>query len=150
MACARHGLQGGEALVAQVASSDGAARKWVAFGKFEVSLKDTDGKFDAARVADGVAEGIIGRLVKAQVTKADHREKGKLVYLVRIDNASPLILSGLAFQGVGNKPTDLSRPLTRLGIPPRKYLTLLEPARTWSGALTMAQLVASASPGAWT
>jgi len=46
------------------------------------------------------------------------------VYLVRIDNASPMILSGLAIQGTGSKPTDPSRPMTSLGIPPRKYLTI--------------------------
>src|SRR5262249_7835077 len=116
-------LQGGDATV-QVASSDGAARKWVAFGKFSLKTKDTDGKFDAARVADGVAEGIIGRLVKAQILKEKSRDKGKLIYLVRIDNVSPMILSGLAIQGIGSKPDDPSRALTSLGIPPRKYLTL--------------------------
>jgi hypothetical protein len=115
-------LQGNEAMV-QVASSDGSARNWAAFGKFSIKAKDADGKFDAARLADGVAEGIIGRLVKAQITR-DHREKGKLIYLIRIDNASPLVLSGLAIQGTGSKPTEPSRALTSLGIPPRKYLTL--------------------------
>ena len=115
-------LQGGEAQV-QVASSDGPAQKWVAFGKFSLKTKGDDEKFDAAKVADGVAEGVIGRLVKATVTKGP-REKGKLIWLIRIDNASPLILSGLAFQGAASKADGPSRPLTSLGIPPRKYLTL--------------------------
>ncbi len=115
-------LQGLEALV-QVATSDGAARNWVAYGKFSLKAKDADGKFDAARLADGVAEGVIGRLVKATMTRGP-REKGKLVFLVRIDNASPLILSGLAIQGAGSKAGDPSRPLTSLGVPPRKYITL--------------------------
>jgi hypothetical protein len=116
-------LQGREALV-QVASSDGTAQKWVAFGKFPLKAKDADGKFDAARLADGVAEGIISRLVKAQVLKEKARDKGRLVHLIRIDNASPLILSGLAIQGGSSKADGPTKVLTSIGIPPRKYVTL--------------------------
>ena len=70
-----------------------------------------------------MAEGIIGRLVRAQIVQKG-REKGKLIYLIRIDNASPLILSGLAIQGAASKADDPSRVVTSIGIPPRKYLTL--------------------------
>jgi hypothetical protein len=122
VAC-RVGLRGGEALV-QVASSDGMARNWLAFGKFPLKTKDAEGKFDAARLADGVAEGIIGRLVKAQVLKEKTRDKGRVVHLIRIDNASPLILSGLAIQGGASKADGPTKVLTSIGIPPRKYLTL--------------------------
>jgi hypothetical protein len=115
-------VQGDEVLV-QVATSDGTARSWVAFGKFPLKTTDGKGKVDTARLADGVAEGIISRLVRAQMTKGP-REKGKLVYLIRIDNASPLILSGLAIQGAASKAEDPSRMLTSMGIPPRKHLTL--------------------------
>ena len=115
-------LQGGEALV-QVASSDGPAQNWVAFGKFPVKTKDAKGNLDAARLADGVAAGIIGRLVRAQIVQKG-REKGKLIYLIRIDNASPMILSGLALQGAASKADDPARVVTSIGIPPRKYLTL--------------------------
>ena len=47
-------MQGGEALV-QVASSDGTARNWVAFGKFPVKTQDADGKYrrGAARRSRG-------------------------------------------------------------------------------------------------
>ncbi len=116
-------LQSGGALV-QVATSDGMARNWVTFGKFPLKTKGADGKLDAAKLADGVAEGIISRLVRAQILKEKARDKGKLVYLIRIDNVSPLILSGLALQSAAGKADAPSRVLTSLGIPPRKYLTL--------------------------
>jgi hypothetical protein len=116
-------LQGSDALV-QVASSDGTAQKWVAFGKFPLKSKDADGKFDAARLADGVAEKLISRLVKAQILKEKARDKGRVVHLIRIDNASPLILSGLALQSAAEKADAPTRVLTSLGIPPRKYLTI--------------------------
>ena len=93
------------------------------FGKFPVKTREADGKYDAARLADRVAEGLIGRLVRAQLSKGP-REKGKLTYLLRIDNASPLILSGLAIQGGASKADDPMKVLTSIGIPPRKYLTL--------------------------
>jgi hypothetical protein len=115
-------LQGGQAVV-QVATSDGAAENWVASGKFALKLKDAEGPVDAARLADGVAEGIISRLVTARITEKA-RDKGKLVYFIRIDNASPLILSGLALQGGASTADAPARVLTSLGIPPRKYLTL--------------------------
>ena len=46
-----------------------AARNWVASGKFPLKTKDAKGKVDAAQLADGVAEGIISRLVRAQMTQ---------------------------------------------------------------------------------
>ncbi len=95
----------------------------MASGKFALKLKDAEGNVDAARLADGVAEGIISRLVTARITEKA-RDKGKLIYLIRIDNSSPLILSGLALQGGASKADDPARVLTSLGIPPRKYLTL--------------------------
>ena len=84
----------------QVLSSDAAAQNWVAFGKFSLPVKQGHEKFDATRFADGLAEGVLNRLVRAQVIKgSDAREKGKLIYQIRIDNASPLILNGLALLG---------------------------------------------------
>jgi hypothetical protein len=115
-------LQGGQAVV-QVATSDGAAQSWMASGKFSLKLKDAEGNVDTARLADGVAEGIISRLVTARITEKA-RDRGKLIYFIRIDNASPLILSGLALQGGASKADDPARVLTSLGVPPRKYLTL--------------------------
>ncbi len=55
-------------------------------------------KFDAARFSDGLAEGILGRLVRAQLVKGP-RAKGKITYGIKIENASPLVLHGLAVVG---------------------------------------------------
>ncbi|MHB1561076.1 MAG: hypothetical protein ACYC61_26800, partial [Isosphaeraceae bacterium] len=115
-------INGGEALV-QVASSDGNAQNWVAFGKFNLRLSKTDGRLDTAKLADGVAEGIISRLVRAQIVQKA-RDKGRVIHLIRIENASPLILSGLAIQGEAGKADGPSRVLTSVGIPPHKYLTV--------------------------
>ena len=89
--------------VVQVVSSNGAARDWVPFGKFSVPVAKEQGKFDPARFAEALAEGIINRLVRAQSIKGP-REKGKLTYGIRIDNVSPLNLNGLAVVGYGDKP----------------------------------------------
>jgi hypothetical protein len=115
-------LQGGQAVI-QVVTSDGNAQDWLASGKFSLKTKDSGGKFDAARLADGVAEGIISRLVRVYEFQKFH-DKGKLIHVLRIENASPLILSGLAIQGATSKSDETSRVLTSLGIPPRKYLSL--------------------------
>ena len=87
----------------QVLSSDASASNWVAFGKFNLPVVEGSEKFDASKFADGLAEGVLNRLVRAQVIKgATTREKGKLVYQIRIENASPLILNGLALLGTGS------------------------------------------------
>jgi hypothetical protein len=121
VACRVH-LQGGQA-IAQLTTSDGTAENWLASGKFPLKIKTSDGKFDAAGLADGLAEGIISRLVRVyEFQKA--RDKGRLIHVLRIENASPLILSGLAIQGATSNSDETSRVLTSLGIPPRKYLSL--------------------------
>ena len=56
------------------------------------------------KFADALAEGILNRLVRAQVIKGSaQREKGKLIHQIRIENASPLILNGLALVGTGEQ-----------------------------------------------
>ena len=90
-------LARGEATV-QVISSDGLAAKWVPFGKFSLPLAATPAKFEAAKFGDGLAEGVLSRLVRAQL-KRGPTVKGKPTYTVRIDNASPLVLNGLAVLG---------------------------------------------------
>ena len=92
-------LKAGEASV-QVLSSDASASNWVPFGKFNLPVGEGQEKFDAARFADGLAEGVLNRLVRATVIKGSTtREKGKLIYQIRIENASPMILNGLALLG---------------------------------------------------
>jgi len=116
-------LNAGEALV-QVTSSDAAARNWVPFGKFTVPVARNQEKFDVQRFADGLAEGILSRLVRAQVIKGTARDKGKLIYQIRIENASPLILEGIAMLGTASKAGEKPEVLQGLSISPRRILTV--------------------------
>ena len=88
----------------QVVSSDGTAQRWVPFGKFSLPVaKATDkDKSEAAKLGDALAEGVLSRLVRAQLRRGP-QVKGKPTYQVRIENASPLMLNGLAVLGVGTK-----------------------------------------------
>ncbi len=53
----------------QIMSSDPTCEAWVPFGKFTVPLTRKDGKLDLFRFADGLAEGALTRLVRAQLIK---------------------------------------------------------------------------------
>ncbi len=117
-------LEGEEASV-QVLSSDESASNWVPFGKFKLPLVHGEEKFDATRFADGFAEGVLNRLVRAQVIKgATTREKGKLIYQIRIQNASPMILNGIALVGTGSPLDESPKVLTGICISPRRSLTI--------------------------
>ncbi|MGP0069649.1 MAG: hypothetical protein ACLQGP_39365 [Isosphaeraceae bacterium] len=115
-------LKGGEALV-QVSSSDSNGQNWVPYGKFTLPVPKTDGKSDPAQFADSLAEGVLNRLVRVQLSKGP-REKGKLTYQLRIENASPLILNGLSLMGPASKTTEEPKVLLGITIPPRKSLTV--------------------------
>ena len=117
-------LKAGEASV-QVLSSDATAQNWVPFGKFNLPLTHGQEKFDATRFADDLAEGVLNRLVRAQVIKgATTREKGKLVYQIRIENASPMVLNGLALLGTGSPVEETPKVLTGICVSPRRSLTI--------------------------
>ena len=105
--------------------SDATASNWVPFGKFSLPLAHGDEKFDASRFADSLAEGVLNRLVRAQVIKgATTREKGKLVYQIRIENASPMILNGLALLGSDSPAKETPKLLTGICVSPRRSLTI--------------------------
>ena len=53
----------------------------------------TDG--EPALWGDRIAEGVLGRVVRVQLSKGP-RVKGHETYRVRIENASPFVLAGLA------------------------------------------------------
>ena len=55
--------------------------------------------FDVQRFAGEFTEGLLNRLVRAQVTKGTVQDKGKKLYQIRVENVSPLILNGLALLG---------------------------------------------------
>jgi hypothetical protein len=107
----------------QVYSSDGAAQHWVAFGKFSVPVKQNKGKLDAYHLCDEMSEGILNRLVRAHLSKGV-KDKGKMHYDLRIDNASPLVLNGLAALGVGSKADEVPKFLVGISIAPRRSLTV--------------------------
>ena len=95
-------LKAGEATV-QVATSDATAQNWSRFGKFTLPAAAENGKFNVWPFADGLADGVLNRLVRAQVLKGSplkDKDRHKMVYEVRIDNASPLILNGIAVRGM--------------------------------------------------
>jgi hypothetical protein len=111
-----------DALV-QVQSSDATARSWQPFGKFTLPIVPDKGTFDIARFSDALTEGILNRLVRTQLTHGP-RVKGKPTYQVRIDNASPLVLNGLALLGTASKDDETPKVLSGIGISPRRSMTV--------------------------
>jgi hypothetical protein len=116
-------LSGGEASV-QVLSSDAAARNWVPYGKFTLPLTKHGETFDVKRFAGDVSEGLLNRLVRAQVIKGTVQDKGKKLYQVRVENVSPLILNGLALLGTDSPETESPKELVGISVPPRRSLTV--------------------------
>ena len=113
----------GEEMQVQLSGSDPAARTWVPFGKFNLPVADATGEAESLRLADALAEGLLSRLVRAQVVKGP-RDKGKLTYRIRIENVSPLRLNGLAAVGINNKKDEEARVLSGISIPPRRSMTV--------------------------
>jgi hypothetical protein len=114
-----------EAIVT-LSATDGSGSAWTPMGKFTLPLvKGKAGQLKAEEIADATAEGILGRLVRAQLTKGP-KVKGKETFKVRIDNASPLILNGLALSGtsVTTDKEAKSAALSGLSLPPRRSLTI--------------------------
>jgi hypothetical protein len=108
-----------------VSSIDGTGAAWQTVGKFELPLvKNKDGKLSAEQVADATAENVLRRFVRAQLTKAG-KVKGKDAFKVRIDNASPMVLNGLALAGPAGD-ADLAKAvgIAGLSISPRRSLTV--------------------------
>ena len=101
------------------------AKAWVNFGKFSVPVTQENGKVDVARFADALSEGILNRLVRAQIIKGSAtKDKGKLVYQLRIDNASPLVLNGLAMLGTASKADEVPNVVPMISISPRRSFSV--------------------------
>jgi hypothetical protein len=115
-------LTGDHALV-QVMSSDAAVKSWIPFGKFTLPSQLDHGKFDAIRFVDALAEGVLNRLVRVQLVKGV-RQKDRPNYMLRIENASPLILNGLAAVGTTSKEDQVPKVLSGISIPPRRSMTV--------------------------
>ena len=103
--------------------SDGPARNWAVFGKFSVPVKRDNGKLDTMKFCEEMTEGILNRLVRAQLSKGV-KDRGETHYEIRIDNASPLVLNGLAALGVASKPDEVPKLLLGICIAPRRSLTV--------------------------
>jgi hypothetical protein len=118
-------LSASEASV-QISGSDATAMKWLPYGKFSQPVVQENGKLDVVKFADALADGILNRLVRAQVLKGSaQREKGKLIYQIRIENASPLILNGLAMLGTASEQDEVAKVLSGIAISPHR--TMLVP-----------------------
>jgi len=106
-----------------VLKSDGPATAWVPVGKFTLPVESKDSKVEVAAFANSLSEGILNRLVRAQLSKST-MVKGKQTYKIKIENASPLILNGLAIQGNGGSPTEEAKILAGISISPFKNMTV--------------------------
>jgi hypothetical protein len=115
-------LTASKALV-QVTSSDGAARKWVPSGKFTLPVSREAGKWNTTRFLDELSQGILERLIRAHLSKGV-KDKGKMHYQIRIENASPLVLNGLAAVGGASKDDEMPRVLWGICVSPWKSLTV--------------------------
>ena len=58
------------------------------------------------------------------MTKGTVQDKGKRLYQVRIENASPLILNGLAILGTESDENEEPKELLGISVPPRRSLTV--------------------------
>ena len=68
-------------------------------GKFDLSLVKDAKALKAEEIADAMSEGLVGRLVRVQIVKKDRTENTKAQFGLKIENASPLYLNGLAVTG---------------------------------------------------
>ena len=80
-------------------------RNWVAFGKFTApGRRRRRGSSTSSHSADELSEGILNRLVRAQLSKGV-KDKGKM-HLLRFGSTTHrrLVLNGLAALGTTSKP----------------------------------------------
>jgi hypothetical protein len=115
----------------QVLTTDESGTAWQQHGTFSLALADAKGSArPAVEVADALALGVLDRLVRVELSPGP-RIKGKATYEIRLDNASPLVLRGLAVAGAGSAADTAARPSLLLGIslPPQKHLAVPVSAR---------------------
>ena len=97
-------------------------------GEFVVKCKaETTAKKELTRqaveTADEVAAGVLGRLVRVQLSKPK-RVNDRLIYQIQIANDSPLILNGLAVSGPADSAKAEPKTLPGLSLPPHKSMNL--------------------------
>jgi hypothetical protein len=126
----------------KLAGSHPSGSEWVAIGNFRIKMSElapgledtakTDAptltsdqkrERDSARLGDAVAEGLLVRLVRVQLTRGP-KDKGKETYRIKIVNQSPMILNGLALRGTDVRDETPPSVLAGLCLPPLKSLTV--------------------------
>jgi hypothetical protein len=110
-------LSAGTAMV-RVWVSDEPGASWISAGKFTLDLSPGDGSApEAPALADRLAEGLLGRLVRAEPVR-EAKASGKASRRIRVVNASPLVLRGLTVSGPDSDGA--SSTLLGLSLPPRR------------------------------
>jgi hypothetical protein len=113
-----------EAASVRVSASDEAGTSWVDVGKFTLPIHDSSGaSLTPADLADRWAEGLLERLVRIRLTREG---QGKDAFRIRIENGSPLVLSGLTLGG--SDPKAEARPSTLIGLSLSPRRSLMVPA----------------------
>jgi hypothetical protein len=108
----------------RVLSTDETGTRWRPAGDFDLAHTDPGGtERPAVEIADALARGILDRLVRAELLPGP-RVKGKPTYRIRIDNGSPLVLTGLALAAPTSDPEAAPSPLLGLALPPKKRLAV--------------------------
>ncbi|QDV32639.1 hypothetical protein [Tautonia plasticadhaerens] len=102
-----------------VYASDAEARSWTPMGKFSLPIADDA---EAQGLAVELATGILGRLVRAQVTEGK-KVKDVQTYKLRVDNASPLLLNGLALSGLDLGEEVTPSMLAGFSLPPHRSMS---------------------------
>ena len=106
-----------------VQSSDGTSKEWVNQGKFNLPIAKKAGESSelfAARISDELADGVLSRVVRVQVT--DKKVDGRKIYSLRVDNASPLVLSGVAVKS-GSSDKEIAT-IMNLSVRPHKSVQI--------------------------
>lgn len=118
LAC-RFAIAAGKATVA-LAKSDVKGRNWSSLGSLTIPVRSHDDdpsavESQAVEVIDAMSAGLLAKVARAELVKGP-KAKGKETYTIRVDNGSPLILSGLAIAGA-DPETESSKPIpfTALG-----------------------------------
>jgi hypothetical protein len=106
-----------------VNGSDATAKNWVALGKFTLPVNADGGKLEVGRFTDAAAEGTLNRLVRVQLSKGV-KDRNKMHYQLRIDNASSLVLNGFAAVGTTSKPDEAPKVLSGISLSPRRSMNV--------------------------
>jgi hypothetical protein len=135
LAC-RVTLTAADEAAVELSITDATGTRWADSGKFTLPIakelppvegktltKAEEAQYRAALLSDAVAEGLLSRLVRAQLSKGP-KVGGKDTYKIRLDNASPMVLNGIALSGLNAKPEDRPSAVAGFSLPPRKTMTL--------------------------